>query len=512
MAAENQIINGRYQLVEQLGSGGMAVVYKARDLMLDRLVGFKTLRPSYTDNPEFREKFREEARRLANLKHPNIVIVHDVGQDANTYYIVMEFVDGLDLKKHIRSSAPLPLEVALSIAVQISMGVGYAHRTGLVHADIKPQNICMEGRDLKTAIAKVADFGIAQLISNTQMMISGQRQEIVWGSPQYFSPEQASGHQPIPASDVYMIGIVMFEMLSGRLPFVGADQKELALAHLNNPVPHVREFNPNVPDQLDWVIHKCMSKDPAARYREADQLARVLNSYLKSLKDGSSVQVGSSGGNQPSSASKSVSPSQQGSIPALGSRPAPSSSQPGVISIGQPPQSSQSQPNQPSQQPPRESSGPVNPFQLSGAQSPSVPVNPSGLNAPQYGTANSGVVQPPVKPSDEPRYFNPSTAGTLPASGYPQGQTWTAQAQSGNAAGQYVQQGPYAQQAQGVYGQYGQGVQSPYGVEASNPYGNYGLVQPSGQTEPLTIILGVIAFVAVVGVLILWFVVWSAYS
>jgi serine/threonine protein kinase len=270
--AENLLLNNRYRLIEQQGSGGMAVVYRAQDMELARIVAVKVLRPNLTADPEFLIRFRQEARAAANLSHPNIVTVHDVGQDGRTHYIVMEYIEGQDLKQLIRASAPFDVDSALAICVEICKGVGYAHRAGLAHCDIKPQNVLVT-EDLRI---KVTDFGIARALSAIQ---PGDTEEMVWGSPHYFSPEQATGNPPTPASDVYSIGVVLFVLLTGRLPFTGGDYEELALAHVRQPPPHVREFAPAVPLELDHIINKVLSKEPAARYRTADQLGRILQKY-----------------------------------------------------------------------------------------------------------------------------------------------------------------------------------------------------------------------------------------
>ncbi len=276
MSSQETLLNGRYRLLTQQGSGGMAVIYRATDLALGRTVAVKILRPSLTNDPEFLKRFRQEARNVANLSHPNIVTVHDVGQDGNTHYIVMEYVDGEDLKRLVRASAPFSIDRALSIAIKICAGVGYAHRAGLVHADVKPQNVLVTEQDH----VKVTDFGIAQALTSTKPR-ERERQRIVWGSPHYFSPEQAQGEPPTPASDVYAIGIVLFEMLTGRLPFVGTDQQELAMAHIRETPPNPSEFNPNIPEHLDRILQKVLSKEPTARYRTAEQLGRILVSYRR---------------------------------------------------------------------------------------------------------------------------------------------------------------------------------------------------------------------------------------
>ncbi len=282
MASET-VLNGRYRLVAQQGSGGMAVIYKAVDQALGRTVAVKILRPSLTSDPAFLARFRNEARSVANLAHPNIVTVHDVGSDGPTHYIVMEFVEGTDLKRIIKAEGALPIERAINLAIQICAGIGFAHRAGLVHADVKPQNMLVTTED----VVKVTDFGIAQALSDSQ---PGEKQQVVWGSPHYFAPEQARGEKPTPASDVYSIGILLFEMLTGRLPYTGANQQELALAHIRDRIPMVTEYNPNVPESLARIVYKTMSKEPASRYRMADQLGHILAGYRDRGRDDTIAQ------------------------------------------------------------------------------------------------------------------------------------------------------------------------------------------------------------------------------
>jgi eukaryotic-like serine/threonine-protein kinase len=272
MSNNDTILKNRYRLIAQQASGGMAVVYKAIDLELSRTVAVKVLRPSLISDPSFLTRFRNEARSVANLTHPNIVTVHDVGNDGQAYFIVMEFVEGQDLKKIIKTEGILSVERVLKLSIQICAGIGFAHRAGLVHADVKPQNILVKKGDL----VKVTDFGIAQAFSDSQ---PSEKQAIVWGSPHYFSPEQAQGERPTPASDVYSIGIVMFEMLTGRLPYVGVDQQQLAMAHIRERVPMATEVNASIPETLSQIVYKVMSKEPSARFRTADQLGHVLESY-----------------------------------------------------------------------------------------------------------------------------------------------------------------------------------------------------------------------------------------
>ncbi len=315
MAAET-ILNGRYELVAQQGSGGMSIIYRALDRALGRTVAVKVLRPSLiTQDAGFLERFRDEARSVARLSHPNIVTVHDVGNDGPTHYIVMELVEGTDLKKIIKAQGAMPIERVLKLAIQICAGIGYAHRSGLVHADIKPQNILVTPQD----VVKVTDFGIAQAMSDTQPQT---RAEVVWGSPHYFAPEQARGEQPTPASDVYAIGIVMFEMLTGRLPYGGVNMQELALAHIRERIPLVTELNPSVPEALAAIVQKVMSKEPHGRYRMADQLGQVLQDYRDRSRSATlnTPQVPSQGAQVPSQGAQV--PSQGAQVPPAINAPA----------------------------------------------------------------------------------------------------------------------------------------------------------------------------------------------
>ena len=266
------LLNKRYKLLGPLGAGGMAVVYKAQDLSLGRLVAIKVLRENLTSDPDFLTRFQQEARAAANLAHPNIVTVHDFGRDGDRYYIVMEYIEGKDLKALIKEGGPFPIEHALELSIQMCAGIGYAHRAGLVHCDVKPQNILItaDGR------TKITDFGIARALASLH---PGETTDVVWGSPQYYSPEQAAGESPTPASDVYSIGVVMFEMLAGRLPFVASTQQALAMMHLRDEPPSLSLFNPGVPQALEIIVHKVLAKEPSARYRTADQLGRILISY-----------------------------------------------------------------------------------------------------------------------------------------------------------------------------------------------------------------------------------------
>lgn len=276
MQASRQILNDRYELIKRAGTGGMSTVYQGRDLMLGRTVAIKVLHRSLTNDEEFLHRFQKEAHAAANLSHPNIVTVHDIGQDDRWYYIVMEYVEGWTLKDLIRrqyaeQDKPFPMEIILDTTIQICAGVGYAHRANLIHCDIKSQNVLV-ARDRRV---KVTDFGIARALTEWSI----HEADGVWGTPQYFSPEQAAGEAPTPASDVYSIGIIMFEMLTGRLPFEADSHTALAVKHMRQTPPLTSSYNPLVPHQIDMIIGKVLSKEPSGRYRTADQLGRVLTTY-----------------------------------------------------------------------------------------------------------------------------------------------------------------------------------------------------------------------------------------
>lgn len=263
------VLSGRYRILGRLGSGGMANVYRARDLNLQRDVAVKILRSDLIEDPNFRASFLQEARAAANLAHPNIVTIYDFGHDSGQYFIVMEYVEGTDLKSLMRKRDPLNIHEALAIMIQIGKGVGYAHRAGLIHCDLKPQNILVspDGR------VKITDFGISRALAS---IAPDERSDVVWGSPKYFAPEQAAGNAPSPSSDVYALGVILFELLTGSLPFQAETSAELAHLHQTAPPPSPQELNPAISDELELILLKVLSKEPSARYRTADQFARVL--------------------------------------------------------------------------------------------------------------------------------------------------------------------------------------------------------------------------------------------
>jgi eukaryotic-like serine/threonine-protein kinase len=276
------VFNNRYHVLAQIAGGGMAVVYKAHDTILNRVVAVKVLRDTFAQDIDFRARFQHEAQAAANLGHPNIVTVYDYGQDGAQSYIVMEYVEGRDLKTVIRSEAPLLPDRALDLMIQSCAALGAAHRAGLVHCDVKPQNILVtnDGR------VKVTDFGIARAMSASVP----QNVETVWGTPHYFSPEQAAGEPPTPASDVYSLGVVLYEMLAGRVPFDADNHTDLALQHLRDEPPPLTALNPAVPIQIEQIINKALSKDPANRYRTADLFGRALLDYRRMTNQATGYQ------------------------------------------------------------------------------------------------------------------------------------------------------------------------------------------------------------------------------
>lgn len=274
MINEGMIFGNRYQVVRRLGTGGMAEVYEAFDRVLGRTVAVKVLHPSYSQDPNFVARFRREAQAAANLTHPNIVAVYDWGQLKNTYYIVMEKVEGKNLKDLISHQGALPLSIAIDIAKQVASALSFAHKRGVIHRDIKPHNILIT----EDGTAKVADFGIAQADST-----SLTQEGMVVGTAQYISPEQAEGLAATEASDIYSLGVVLFEMLTGISPFQGDTPVAVALKHLQEPVPSLRDVNPEIPGEVEAVVLKCLAKNPLDRYQSALDFRADLEKIEKGL-------------------------------------------------------------------------------------------------------------------------------------------------------------------------------------------------------------------------------------
>ena len=267
-------LNNRYQLQQAIGAGGMAIVYKGFDTLLERTVAIKILKLELSKDYNFVEQFRTEAKSAANLSHKNIVTVYDFGIDQDRLFMVMEYVHGTTLKTIIKQQSPMPILQALPYLIQSASSIGYAHRAGIIHCDLKPQNILVT----EAGRVKITDFGIARALSTIS---PDERHQVVWGSPQYFSPEQAAGYSPTMASDVYALGVILFELLTGKLPFNSSDSSELARMHREDIPPHPKSYNSAIPIELDQIVLKVLAKEPSARYRTADQLARILSALLE---------------------------------------------------------------------------------------------------------------------------------------------------------------------------------------------------------------------------------------
>ena len=268
-----KILGGRYELLEKTGGGGMAVVYKAKCHLLKRYVAVKILRPDLVDNEEFVTRFKRESQAAASLSHPNIVNMYDVGQENGTHYIVMEYVDGMTLKEYIRKEGRLTSKEAVRIASQICSALHHAHENNIVHRDIKPQNILIN----KEGTAKVADFGIARAVTSSTVTMAGAN---VIGSVHYFSPEQAKGGYVDKKSDIYSLGIVLYEMVTGVVPFEGDSAISVALKHIQEQVTPPGEINPDVPKSIQYIIQRAIEKNLENRYHDAAEMLHDLSQAL----------------------------------------------------------------------------------------------------------------------------------------------------------------------------------------------------------------------------------------
>ena len=270
MVKIGMVIGDRYEVLEKIGTGGMSDVYKAKDHKLNRLVAVKVLKQEFSENENFVSKFRVEAQSTAGLLHPNTVNVYDVGDEDGINYIVMELVDGITLKKYIEKKSRLSVKEAVSIAIQVAMGLEAAHNNGIIHRDIKPQNI-MISRDGKV---KVTDFGIAKAATSNTITSN------VMGSVHYTSPEQARGGYSDAKSDIYSLGITLFEMLTGRVPFNGDTTVAIAIKHIQEELPSPAEFNDEIPISVEKIVLKCCQKSPDRRYQNAAELIADLKRSL----------------------------------------------------------------------------------------------------------------------------------------------------------------------------------------------------------------------------------------
>lgn len=276
MPMEGKLLAGRYQIRHILGTGGMATVYKAYDNVIDREVAIKIMNQRLVYDHEYVRRFVWEAQATGRLSHPNIVNLYDAGQEGPLYYMVMEYVEGQTLKQRIHSKTRLSAKEALQIAIQICNGLQHAHSHGIVHRDIKPHNIMCspDGR------YKVADFGIARLLRNSSNLT---KTGTVMGSIHYFSPEQARGQEIGFPSDLYSLGIVMYEMVTGEVPFHADEDIAVVLMHIQTPMPDPRKINPDIPVEFTQVLRKAMEKDPKKRFQTADEMRKALQSVLQSM-------------------------------------------------------------------------------------------------------------------------------------------------------------------------------------------------------------------------------------
>ena len=270
------VLGNRYEIIRKVGDGGMAFVYEAKDRLLNRTVAVKVLRPEFVDDEEFLGKFKREAEAVASLSHPNIVNVYDVGEDGKVHYIVMEFIDGQNLKDIIKNEGTLDEYTALEITKQIANALSAAHKKGIIHRDIKPHNILIsnEGR-----IVKVADFGIAKAVSNSTMTNIGS----IIGSVHYFSPEQAKGKYVTNNADLYSLGIVLYEMLIGKVPFRGDSPIAIALQHINDEIEFTQDEKVNIPQSVRTIIKKLTEKSSSDRYQSAEELIEDIEYIEKNI-------------------------------------------------------------------------------------------------------------------------------------------------------------------------------------------------------------------------------------
>lgn len=266
----NRLLAGRYELIEKIGEGGMAVVYKAKCRLLNRYVAIKILRPEYTKDSQFVESFKRESQAAASLSHPNIVSVYDVGKEGNINYIVMELIEGRPLSEIIKEQAPMDYRKAIEIIKQVAAALSIAHKNHIIHRDVKPHNILITN----DGIAKLTDFGIAKAARDATIVTGTSK---IIGSVHYFSPEQARGSYVDERSDIYSLGIVLYEMLTGQVPFDGDNPVSIALMHINDQITPPSQLVPGIPPALEKLIMKATNKYQTNRYKSADELLEELD-------------------------------------------------------------------------------------------------------------------------------------------------------------------------------------------------------------------------------------------
>ena len=272
MLSRGQKINERYEIIKTIGEGGMANVYLANDTILDRKVAIKVLRGDLSNDEKFIRRFKREALSVSNLSHPNIVEVYDVGEEDGNYYIVMEYIDGKTLKQLLQKRGALTLTEVIDIMSQLTDGLSHAHEAYIIHRDIKPQNIMIEDNGL----VKITDFGIAMAINSTQLTQTNS----VMGSVHYLPPEQANGKGSTVKSDIYSLGILMYELLTGSVPFKGDNAVEIALKHMKEKIPSIRKQNPTIPQSVENIVLKATAKNPKNRYDTVKEMYNDLQSAM----------------------------------------------------------------------------------------------------------------------------------------------------------------------------------------------------------------------------------------
>lgn len=286
MIGPDTVLAGRYRLIEQIDSGGSAYIYKAMDELTKQIVAVKVLKPELTENEEFVQRFKKEVQAAAKLRHANIIRAYDAGLDNGTYYIVMDLIEGKTLKHLINVNGPLPVKYAVAVAKKLCLALEYAHVKGFVHRDIKPHNVMID----MTGEPYIADFGIARnLAQNTITAEEGS----VMGSVHYFSPEQARGERVDKRSDIYSLGILLYEMVTGKVPFDADTSVAIALKHINDPMPDARDEMPSIPESINKIIQKATQKDKHFRYKSAFNMYEDLQRCL-SEPDGEYVKYSES--------------------------------------------------------------------------------------------------------------------------------------------------------------------------------------------------------------------------
>ena len=300
----SKVLANRYELFERVGEGGMSVVYKAKDRLLNRFVAIKILKPEFISDQKFIDSFRRESQNAASMSHPNIVNIYDVGREGNIHYIVMELIEGRALSDYIREQGPMAYPKVIALSKQIASALAFAHKNHIIHRDVKPHNVMIT----PNGTAKITDFGIAKAVNAATIV---DNTDGIVGSVHYFSPEQARGGYVDEKSDIYSLGIVMYEMLTGQVPFDGDNPVNIALQHINSEMTPPSELVTGVPPALEHIILKCCDKYPVNRYASADDLIEALNNleFVGSVV-GDSVLMGGNGRN-----TTQIRPPKQGNVP-----------------------------------------------------------------------------------------------------------------------------------------------------------------------------------------------------